>query len=101
MSHLRWLPGHTLPFMEREGSRLLQGRTNTCQCILVLQDVPLNIIGYLIIIAIVIIIVVVGVLPLFPHLQLSLPLPLVVLLCLPQPLALDVICRPHGQIPRQ
>jgi len=43
-ARLHRLPGHALPSVEREGSRLLQGRTNTCQRILVLQDVPLDII---------------------------------------------------------
>ena len=51
--------------MEWEGSRLLQGQTNTCQCILVLKDVPLDIVGYLIIIAIIIIVITVDVLPPF------------------------------------
>ena len=69
--------------MEWEGSRLLQGRTNTYQCILVLQDIPLDIIGYLVVVTIIIIVVAVGVLPPFPRLQLSLPLPLLVLLRLP------------------
>ena len=96
MSHLRWLPGHTLPFMEREGSRLLQGRTNTYQRILVLQDVTLNNIGYLIIVTIIVVVIAVGVLPSFPRLQLPLPLPLLVLLRLPQSFALDVIHHPHG-----
>ena len=82
--------------MEREGSRLLQGQTDTYQRILVLQDVPLDIVGYLIIVAIVIIVVAIGVLPLFSCMQLPLPLPLLVLLHLPQPPTLGVIRRPHG-----
>ena len=68
MSRLHWLPRRTLPLVEREGSQLLQGRTDTCQRILVLQDVPLDIIIYLIVVAIIIIIVAIGVLPLFLHL---------------------------------
>ena len=52
-------------------------------------------------ITIVIIVIAVGVLPPFLLLQLLLLLPLLVLLRLPQPLALSVIRHPHGQIPRQ
>ena len=54
--------------MEWKGSQLLQRRTNTCQRILIPQDVPLDTIGYLIVVAIIIIIVAIGVLPPFPRL---------------------------------
>ena len=73
---LRRLPRRTLPSMEREGSRRLQGRTDGCQRILVLQVVPLDIVGYrffflhhLVIIAIIIIIIIINisVLPSFPR----------------------------------
>ena len=68
MAHLCWLPGCALPSVEREGSRLMQGRTDTCQHILVLQVGPLDVIDYLIVIPIIIIIVDVGVLPSLPRL---------------------------------
>ena len=83
MAHLCRLPRRTLPSVEQEGSRHLQGRTDTCQRILVLQFVPLNIVGYLIVVSIVIIIIAVSVVPSFPRLQLLLLLPLLVLLHLP------------------
>ena len=101
MACLRWLPGRTLPSVEQEGSRCLQGETDTYQRILVLQVVPLDIIDYLVIISIIIITIAVSVLPLFPCLQLPLLLPLLVLLRLPQPLTLGMIRCPHGRIPRQ
>ena len=56
---------------------------------------------YFVVISIVIIIIAIGVLPSFLRLQLPLLLPLLVLLRLPQPLALGVIHRPHNRIPRQ
>ena len=82
--------------MEWEGSRLLQGRTDTCQHILVLQVVPLDVVDYLVIVSILIIVVAVDVLPSLPCLQLLLLLLPLVLLCLPQPLTLGAIRRPHG-----
>ena len=76
MTHLYQLPRRALPSMEQEESRHLQGRTDAYQRILVLQVVPLDIVGYhffflhhlVIVTIIIIIIVVVSVLPSFPHL---------------------------------
>ena len=74
----------------------MQGRTDTCQHILVLQVVPLDVIDYLVIDStIIIIIVAVGVLPSLPRLQLLLLLLPLVLIRLPQLLARGVIHCPH------
>ena len=81
--------------MEREGSRLLQERTDTYQHILVLQVIPLDVIDYLVVVSIIIITITTGVLPSLPCLQLLLLLPLI-LLHLPQSLALGTIRHPHG-----
>ena len=51
--------------MEHEGSRCLQGRTNTYQLILILYVIPLNVVGYLIVGVIVIIIITISGLPSF------------------------------------
>ena len=101
MARLCRLLRRALPSMEREWSRLLQGQTNTCEHILVLQVIPLDVIDYLIVAFLIIIIIIVSVHPSLPRLQLSLPLLHLVLLRLPQPLALGMIRHPHGRIPRQ
>jgi len=89
--------------MEWEGSRRLLGRTDACQCILVLKVIPLDIVGYclfylyhLVIVMIVIVVIIVSVLFSFPRPEVSLRLPLLVLLRLPQPLTLGTIRCPHG-----